>query len=57
MTWGLGITEPKRFAEAKGTQEALPSPHSSLYAQDRERALRTGVPLLTTSALELLGRP
>ena len=56
MLW-LGITEPQRFAEAKGTEEALPSPHSPLYAPDRERALRTGVTLLTTSALELLGTP
>ncbi|RKG57587.1 amidohydrolase [Corallococcus sp. AB011P] len=56
MLW-LGITEPKRFAEAKGAEEALPSPHSPFYAPDRERALRTGVTLLTTSALELLGRP
>nr|WP_216671829.1 amidohydrolase [Corallococcus exiguus] len=56
MLW-LGITEPKRFAEAKGTEEALPSPHSPLYAPDRERALRTGVTLMTTSALELLGKP
>jgi amidohydrolase len=56
MLW-LGITEPKRFAEAQGVEEALPSPHSPLYAPDRERALRTGVTLLTTSALELLGKP
>ncbi|WP_375758962.1 amidohydrolase [Corallococcus exercitus] len=56
MMW-LGITEPKRFAEAKGAEAALPSPHSPLYAPDRERSLRTGVTLLTTSALELLGKP
>ncbi|MGE6762949.1 amidohydrolase [Corallococcus interemptor] len=56
MLW-LGITEPQRFAAAGGSEDALPSPHSPLYAPDRERALRTGVTLLTTSALELLGTP
>ncbi len=56
MMW-LGITEPRRFAEAKAAGETLPSGHSPLYAPDRERSLRTGVTLLTTAALELLGRP
>jgi hippurate hydrolase len=56
MMW-LGITEPKRFAEAKAAGETLPSAHSPLYAPDRERTLRTGVTLLTTAALELLGKP
>ncbi|RYZ44374.1 MAG: M20/M25/M40 family metallo-hydrolase, partial [Myxococcaceae bacterium] len=56
MMW-LGITEPKRFAEAKATGETLPSPHSPIYAPDRERTLRTGVTVLTTFALELLGKP
>ena len=56
MLW-LGITEPKRFAEAKAAGETLPSAHSPLYAPDRERTLRTGVTTLTTAALELLGRP
>ncbi|RKH03997.1 amidohydrolase [Corallococcus praedator] len=56
MMW-LGITEPKRFAEAKAAGETLPSPHSPVYAPDRERTLRTGVTVLTTAALELLGRP
>lgn len=56
MLW-LGITEPKRFAQAKAAGETLPSAHSPLYAPDRERTLRTGVTLLTTSALELLDKP
>ncbi|RKG83677.1 amidohydrolase [Corallococcus terminator] len=56
MMW-LGITEPKRFTEAKAAGETLPSPHSPVYAPDRERTLRTGVTVLTTAALELLGRP
>jgi hippurate hydrolase len=56
MVW-LGITEPQRFAEAKAAGHALPSAHSPLYAPDRERTLRTGVTVLTTAALELLGKP
>ncbi|MCP3140719.1 amidohydrolase [Pyxidicoccus xibeiensis] len=56
MLW-LGITEPKRFAQAKAAGETLPSAHSPLYAPDRERTLRTGVTTLTTAALELLGKP
>lgn len=43
--------------DAKAAGETLPSAHSPLYAPDRERTLRTGVTLLTTAALELLGRP
>ncbi|WP_163999874.1 amidohydrolase [Pyxidicoccus caerfyrddinensis] len=56
MLW-LGITEPKRLAQAQAAGEALPSAHSPLYAPDRERSLRTGVTTLTTAALELLGKP
>jgi len=56
MLW-LGITEPKRLAQAQAAGETLPSAHSPLYAPDRERTLRTGVTTLTTAALELLGRP
>jgi amidohydrolase len=56
MLW-LGTVEPKRFAEAKAAGETLPSLHSALFSPDRERTLRTGVTTLTTSALELLGKP
>ena len=56
MLW-LGTAEPKRHAEAKAAGETLPSLHSPLFAPDRERTLRTGVTTLTTSALELLGKP
>jgi hippurate hydrolase len=56
MLW-LGITEPKRIAQAQAAGETLPSAHSPLYAPDRERSLRTGVTTLTTAALELLGKP
>ncbi|HYO52985.1 amidohydrolase [Archangium sp.] len=53
----LGTVEPKRHAEARAAGETLPSLHSSLFAPDRERTIRTGVTTLTTSALELLGKP
>jgi hippurate hydrolase len=56
MLW-LGTIEPKRLAEAKAAGEILPSLHSALFYPDRERTLRTGVTTLTTSALELLGKP
>lgn len=56
MLW-LGTVEPKRHAEARAAGETLPSLHSPLFAPDRERTLRTGVTALTTSALELLGKP
>ncbi|HEX8435787.1 M20/M25/M40 family metallo-hydrolase, partial [Archangium sp.] len=56
MLW-VGTVEPKRLAEARAAGETLPSLHSALFAPDRERTLRTGVTTLTTSALELLGKP
>ena len=56
MLW-VGTVEPKRHAEAKAAGETLPSLHSALFAPDRERTLRTGVTTMTTSALELLGKP
>ena len=55
MFW-IGATEPARFAAAKAKGELPPNNHSSLYAPDRERTIRTGVATLTVSALELLGK-
>jgi amidohydrolase len=56
LLW-LGTVEPRRHAEARAAGEVLPSLHSPLFAPDRERTLRTGITTLTTSALEVLGRP
>ncbi len=53
----LGAVEPARYEKAKASGEPLPSLHSSLFAPDRERTLRTGVSTLVISALELLGKP
>ncbi|MCE9668031.1 amidohydrolase [Myxococcus stipitatus] len=55
LLW-LGSVEPQRFEQARANGETLPSLHSSGFAPDRERTLRTGVTALTTSALELLGK-
>jgi hippurate hydrolase len=53
----VGATEPAKFAAAKQSGERLPGLHSSLFAPDRERTLRTGAATLTTAALEVLGKP
>ncbi len=53
----VGAVEPARFEKAQATGESLPPLHSSLFAPDRERTLRTGVTTLVVSALELLGKP
>jgi amidohydrolase len=53
----IGAVEPAKFAQAQKTGEALPSLHSSGFAPDRERTIKTGVEVLTLSALELLARP
>jgi len=53
----LGAAEPARYAQAMQKGEPLPSLHSSTFAPDRERTIRTGASVLTLSALELLGKP
>ena len=53
----IGATEPGRFAEAKAKGLRVPGVHSSLFAPDKERTIRTGVIAMTAAAPELLGRP
>ncbi len=53
----IGSAEPRALAKARAEGEALPSLHSSEFAPDRERTIRTGVTVLTASALELLAKP
>lgn len=55
MLW-LGAAEPAKVQAARSGGPPLPSTHSSLFAPDRERALRTGVRALTTAALELFSK-
>ncbi len=52
----LGAVEPKKFEQANASGATLPGPHSSLFAPEREPTIRTGVSVLTLSALDLLGK-
>jgi hippurate hydrolase len=52
----VGAVEPGRFAQAETKGETLPPLHSSGFAPDRERTLKTGVNTLVISSLELLGK-
>ena len=52
----VGAVDPARFAAAKASGERLPVLHSSTFAPDRERTIRTAVTALTASALDLLGK-
>jgi hippurate hydrolase len=53
LLW-VGAAEPKAFAAAKAAGKDLPSLHSSEFAPDRERALRTAAAALTVAALAVL---
>ncbi len=53
----IGAAEPKALAKATAEGRKLPGLHSSGFAPDREPTIRTGVTVLTVSALELLGKP
>ena len=53
----LGAAEPARYEASMKKGEPLPSLHSSTFAPDPERTIRTGVSVLTLSALELLAKP
>jgi len=53
----VGAVEPERFRGAAARGERLPSLHSSSFAPDPPRAIRTGVLAETATLLELLGRP
>jgi len=50
----VGAVEPAKVAAAKAGGPPLPSTHSSLFAPDRERTLRTAVLAETLAALELI---
>jgi hippurate hydrolase len=53
----VGAVEPAKYADFLKNGTALPGLHSSGFAPDRERLIRTSVTTLTLSALELLGKP
>jgi hippurate hydrolase len=53
----VGAVEPAKYQAAMKSGTALPSLHSSQFAPDRERTIKTATSTLTLSALELLGKP
>jgi hippurate hydrolase len=52
----VGAVEPKKFEQAKASGATLPGAHSSLFAPERAPTIRTGVSVLSLSALDLLGK-
>lgn len=54
MMW-VGAAEPAAYAAAQKSGERLPSPHSPLFAPDRERTLKTAILAETTAVLSMLG--
>ena len=53
----VGAAEPSKYEAAVKSGTQLPSLHSSGFAPDRERTIKTAATVLTVSALELLGKP
>jgi amidohydrolase len=53
----VGAAEPAKYEAWKKGGAPLPSLHSSGFAPDRERTIKTAATALTLSALELLGKP
>ncbi len=53
----VGAAEPSKYEASVKSGTQLPSLHSSGFAPDRERTIKTAATALTLSALELLGRP
>jgi hippurate hydrolase len=50
----VGAVEPARFAAAQQSGAQLPGLHSSLWAPDRERTLKTAITAETAALLELM---
>jgi amidohydrolase len=53
----VGAVEPAKYAAAIAAGTPMPSLHSSGFAPDREKTIKTAATALTLSALELLGKP
>jgi hippurate hydrolase len=51
----LGAVVPERVAESKSGGRPLPSLHSALFVPDPEPTIRTGVLIMTASAIDLMG--
>jgi len=52
----IGGVEAGKYARAMESGEVLPSLHSPFFAPDPQPTITTGVEVMTTSALELLGK-
>ena len=52
----IGGVEADKYARAMESGAALPSLHSPFFAPDPQPTITTGVEVMTTSALELLGK-
>ena len=52
----IGGVEADKYAKAMEAGEVLPSLHSPFFAPDPQPTILTGVEVMTTSALELLGK-
>ena len=52
----IGGVDADKYAAARENGEVLPSLHSPFFAPDPEPTILTGVEVMTTSALELLGK-
>ena len=52
----IGGVEAGKYTTAMESGEALPSLHSPFFAPDPQPTILTGVEVMTTSALELLGK-
>ena len=55
LLW-IGGVEAGKYAAAMESGEALPSLHSPFFAPDPQPTIQTGVEVMTTGALELLGK-
>ena len=53
----IGAVEPAKYEAAMKNGTPLPSLHSSGFAPDREKTIRTAATTLTLCALELLAKP
>jgi amidohydrolase len=52
----VGAVEPGAFKGAQASGKSLPSPHSPLFAPDREPTLKTAVATEVTMLMEFLGK-
>lgn len=52
----IGGVEADKYAQATQSGETLPSLHSPFFAPDPKPTILTGIKVMTTSALELLGK-